>query len=132
DSSMMLAWVLSAFVAAYALAAVFEDEPLIAVPAVAFGLAAVPAWRSAADAAFYVVPMAYSSIGIGLWAGGVALLKFAPRWSRALRASGGVFALVAPAAGVRMLSLHTHHGVYYGAGFEPSAACGATALAVGL
>ncbi len=132
NDAQTLAIVLTSFIAAYSVAAVFEREPLLGAPAIAFGFAAVPAWRAAADAPFYTVPLAYSGIAIGLWASGVALLKVAPRWSNALRACGGLYALVAPAAGVGALMLHTHHHLYGNVPFERSLPYQATTLAVGL
>ncbi|HEX5478237.1 MAG TPA: hypothetical protein VFY79_00805, partial [Dehalococcoidia bacterium] len=101
--------------------AVYEDEPAIAVPAVAFGFGAVAAWQRDGAWAIYVIPAIYSAIGLAAYALGFALRTSTRRWSDALRAAGGLYAIVAPAAGFVALSNGTHHGLYGAAGFESSA-----------
>jgi hypothetical protein len=99
------------YVAAWLLAGVLEDSPIIAAPAAVFAFIAVPVGRAHVDAPMELVPVAYTAIGAGAYAAAMALrslragvLPSAEAWSLALRAAGGVFAVSAPAIGFVMLS----------------------------
>jgi hypothetical protein len=106
-----LAVVLTALVAAFTVVAVYEDEPLVGVPATLYGFGAVAAWRAHLDADLWSLPLAYGAIALAAYAGALLLHGRIRRWSLALRASGAAYALVAPAAGFAMLALRTDTSV---------------------
>jgi hypothetical protein len=117
----MLAALLTVFIGAFVAVAVWEDEPLFAVPAAVFGFMAVAAWQQRLDAPQYVVPVLYSTVAACAYVSGFALRGVAPRWSSAMRACGATYGLVAPAAGYGMLGSGTEKQIYAGAPFEESA-----------
>lgn len=116
-----LALVLTLSAAASLLIAVYEREPLFAVPAAIFGFGAVAGWQRYEAWPEYVIPAAYSAIGLAAYALGFAIRTRARRWSDALRAAGGLYAMLAPAVGFIVLSNGTHQSVYAGDAFESSA-----------
>lgn len=127
-----LALVLTLSVAASLAVAVWERAPLLALPAVAFGFGAVAAWQRSQDWPLYAIPMAYSAIAVAAYGAGFALRHADRRWSDALRAGGGLYALVAPAAGFVMLANGTTDGLFQGGAFETSTMYQWSTLAVGL
>jgi len=119
-SAETLALLLTAYVAASLAVAVFEDEPLLAVPAAAFGFGAIAAWRVRVDAPISMLPIAFSAVALFAAAAGAALRTRA-RWSLLARVSAGTYAAGAPATGFLMLATRTHHGLLDGTRFYESA-----------
>jgi len=117
----MLAALLTVVIGAFVAVAVWEDQPVLAVPAAVFGFMAVAAWQQRLDAPQYVIPLLYSTVAACAYASGFALRGVAPRWSSAMRACGAVYGLVAPAAGYGMLGSGTERQLYEGSPFEQSA-----------
>ena len=74
-------------------------------PAVLFGFAAVPAWRSCQHRydLSAVIPMFYSAVSLCAY-GAAGALRSRPQWSNAARITGGMYGLVAPAAGAGLLA----------------------------
>jgi len=120
DGSGTMALILTVFVAAYLATGVWEDSPLIALPAAVFGFAAIAAWRHYYDWPLYSVPLAYSSVALAVYAAGFAGRKAAPGWSAALRTAGATYAIVAPSAGFALVAVNAEQGLIDGEAFEKS------------
>ncbi len=130
--AITLAAVLSVFVFAYVAVAAWEDSPILAAPAAAFGFAAVLAWRQELDWALYAVPLAYSGIALALYVAGFAIRAQLRIWGDALRAAGAAFAVASPGVGFGILAADTEAGLFEGAPFETSALYEWSTLATGL
>jgi hypothetical protein len=99
-----VAILLTIFVIASALVALYEDAPQLGAPAALFGFLAVIAWRVDQDASDALIPAAYAGIAVAAYAGAILLRHAADAWSRALRAGGALYALAAPASGFLIMS----------------------------
>lgn len=99
-SSLTIALVV--YVITFAALSILEDQPLIAAPSIAFGFALVPAWREQANAAWWVIPAAYSALATVL-----ALAAYAVRakksWPTGAALASGAFGTIAPIAGFWLL-----------------------------
>ena len=115
-----LSVMLTAYVAASLALAVFENEPLLAAPAAAFGFGAIAAWRAHFDATAAVLPLAFGSVAIVAAAASVAL-RSQPRWMTAAGACSAIYAVAAPATGFVVLSSLSHHGYVDGTAFYETA-----------
>lgn len=108
-SAETLSVLLTVYVAASLTIALYEDEPLLAAPAAAFGFGAIAAWRVHFDATYSVLPITPAAVAI-LAAAASALLRARQRWSAAARVCSATYAVVAPATGFLVLASQTRHG----------------------
>lgn len=108
-SAEALSIILTVYVATSLVLAVFENEPLMAAPAGAFGFAAIGAWGVRLDASDSMAPIAFMSVALVSAAAAGALRKL-PRWTLAAGACAAMYAVAAPATGFVMLASQTHDG----------------------
>lgn len=130
-SADTLSLMLSAYVAASLALALFDDEPLLAAPAAAFGFGAIAAWRAHFDATASVLPIAFGSVAIVTAAASVALRSRA-RWRTAAGVCSAIYAVAAPATGFVVLSSLSHHGYVNGTAFFETALYEWSTLSVAL
>ncbi len=119
-SAETLSVMLTVYVSASLALAVFEDEPVLAAPAAAFGFGAIAAWRTHFDAPASVLPIAFGTVAIVTAAAGVVLRSRA-RWAAAAGVCSAIYAVAAPATGFAVLSSLTHHGYVDGTPFYRTA-----------
>jgi multisubunit Na+/H+ antiporter MnhG subunit len=108
-SAETLSVLLTVYVAASLTIALYEDEPLLAAPAAAFGFGAIAAWRVHFDAPYAVLPITLGAVAI-LAAAASVLLQARSRWSAAARVCAATYAVVAPATGFLVLASQSRHG----------------------
>lgn len=132
DSAGATVVLLTVYVFAYAALAVHEDRPLIAAPAVVFGLAAVEAWRRHAGADLAAIPFAYAAAAVAMYAGALAVRRERRRWSNALRGTGALYALLAPVAGFAILAYESENGLVGATAFEQTALYQVSTIAVAI
>ncbi len=98
----MLAAVLGIYIAVYAVLALIEDQPLLAVPSVVFTFAVVPVWREHADAAWWLIPAAYSTIAVA-GAAVATLVSERKQWVYGAGLVAAVYGVAAPLVGFWLL-----------------------------
>ena len=130
-SAETLAVLLTAYVAASLAVAVFENEPLLAVPAAAFGFGAIAAWRTHLDAPASMLPIAFGFVAI-VAAAATPALRARPKWSLTARLSAAAYAIAAPTTGFFVLASQLHHGYVGGTPFYETALYEWSTLALAL
>ena len=98
----MLTIALGVYVLVSVAIALYEDQPVLGAPAAVFGFALVAASRQYADGQWWLIPAAYSAIGLAAAALSAAVRSRAP-WSRGIAGTGAMYAVAAPFVGFGLL-----------------------------
>lgn len=105
-SAGTLAAVLGVYIAVFAVLALIENQPLLAVPSVVFTFAVVPVWREHADAAWWLIPAAYSSMAVAA-AALAAAVSNRKQWAAGSGLVAAAFGVAAPLVGFWLLFMQT-------------------------